>query len=88
MTVDKVTTMPRCNKQVKKLRFQTQLSQNKMANRANIDSATYRRAENCVDNVSEMTIERIAAAFSTILKRPISSIMITEPETTEVNSAK
>jgi len=73
-------SIPRCNEQVKKLRFQTQLSQNKMANRANIDSATYRRAENGTENVTEMTVERIAMAFTTLLKKQISSELITVDE--------
>lgn len=79
-------SMPRCNEQVKKLRFQTQLSQNKMANRANIDSATYRRAENGAENVTEMTVERIATAFSTLLKKPISSAFITVDEPANENA--
>lgn len=80
--------MPRCNEQVKKLRFQTQLSQNKLAGRAGIDSATYRRAENGNDNVAELTVERIASALSTLLKRPISSASLVAEETDTAKAAK
>jgi transcriptional regulator with XRE-family HTH domain len=75
-----VTGMPKGNGQIKKLRLQMQLSQNRAASRVGIDSATYRRAENGTDNVTELTIERIAAGFSTLLKKPISSAALTEDE--------
>jgi len=65
--------MPKCNNQVKKLRIQTQLSQNKLAHKAGLDSGTYRKAEHGKESVSEMTIERITAAFKSLLKIEIAS---------------
>ena len=74
--------MPRCNEQVKRLRMQLQLSQNRMAGRAGLDGATYRRAEGGREKVTELTIEKIAAAFSALLKRPIlaTSLTMEEPD--------
>jgi transcriptional regulator with XRE-family HTH domain len=75
-------SMPKGNGQIKRLRLQMQLSQNRMASHVGIDSATYRRAENGRDNIAELTVERIAATFTSLLKKPISSasLIADEPE--------
>ena len=75
--------MPKGNGQIKKLRIQMQLSQNKAAGRVGVDSATYRRAENGTENVTELTLEKIAAGFSSLLKRPISAAALTADEMEE-----
>jgi len=75
-----MVSMPRGSEQIKKLRMQTQLSQNKFASRAGMDSATFRKAENGKENVAELTISRIATTFGTLLKKQINADDLTAPE--------
>lgn len=68
--------MPECSAEVKKLRLAAGLSQNKAAGRADLDRSTYRKAE-LGENVTELTIQKIATCFSDIIGQDITAAHLT-----------
>jgi DNA-binding XRE family transcriptional regulator len=63
--------VPKCNGQIKKLRLEAQLSQNKLARLADLDRTTVSSAENGLE-ISEITLSKLVTALSKALGRTIS----------------
>lgn len=62
--------MPACNQKLKTLRLEAKLSQNKLAQRADLDRGTVSAAERGGD-VTEITVSKLAAALTKALRREI-----------------
>ena len=58
--------MPRCNGELKKLRLEAGLSQNKLASRSDLDRATISSAERGGE-VTDLTLSKLASALSKAL---------------------
>lgn len=69
-TAGMVGKMPRCNGEVRKLRFEAGLSQNKLARLADLDRSTVSSAENSGE-VSDLTMAKLTSALEKALGRPV-----------------
>jgi DNA-binding XRE family transcriptional regulator len=68
-------TMPQCNGELKKLRLEAGLSQNKLARAADLDRTTISSAERG-EEVTDLTLSKLATALSRVLGKEIPAIRI------------
>ena len=73
--IPRVSKMPECNGEVRRLRMAAGLSQNKAASRADLDRTTYRKAE-LGEPVSELTVEKIATGFSEVSGKTVTAAQL------------
>ena len=71
MPVQKKQQMPICSPRLKQIRLEARLSQNRLARLADLDRGTVARAERG-DDVSDLSIAKMAQALSVQLNREIS----------------
>lgn len=75
----RATTMPKCKPNLKQLRLEAKLSQNRLARHADLDRTTVSSAENGHE-VSEITVSKLSSALTVALKREITDADITLKE--------
>ena len=62
--------MPVCSGQLKKLRLEAGLSQNKLARAADLDRTTVSSAERGAE-VTDLTVSKLSSALAERLRRPV-----------------
>lgn len=75
----RATIMPKCRPNLRQLRLEAKLSQNRLARQADLDRTTVSSAENGRE-VSEITVSKLSSALSDALKREITDADITQKE--------